>query len=144
MKKTLLHFSAFLTLAATFYLPAQTTKPATTPASRSSLLDINTATPEQLLALPGMGRAYVQRIISGRPYTAKNQLLSRGILPEPAYEKISQQIIAKRIYQDVLAKGVPKPCNPWISTAPVCRMAAEQTRASPALPARESLLPVRG
>jgi DNA uptake protein ComE-like DNA-binding protein len=85
-------------LAATALLPAQTAKSAHVPSpARADLLDINTATPEQLLALPGMGRAYVQRIIAGRPYTAKNQLLTRGILPEPAYEKIAAQIVARRV-----------------------------------------------
>ena len=48
------------------------------------LLDINTATAAKLKALPGMGDAYVQRVIAGRPYTAKNQLTTRGILPAEA------------------------------------------------------------
>jgi competence protein ComEA len=95
MKKTFLQLFALLAFAVVF-LPAQTPKPMPF-ADRSALLDINTATPEQLLALPGMGRAYAQRVIAGRPYTAKNQLLSRGILPETAYEKIAPQIVAKRI-----------------------------------------------
>ncbi len=63
-------------------------------AASKGLLDINTATAAQLKALPGMGDAYVQRIIAGRPYTAKNQLTTRGILPQDAYEKIKDQIIA--------------------------------------------------
>jgi hypothetical protein len=65
-------------------------------AASKDLLDINTATPAQLKALPGMGDAYVQRVISGRPYTAKNQLTTRGILPAGAYEKIKPLIIAHR------------------------------------------------
>ena len=65
-------------------------------AASKDLLDINTATEAQLKALPGMGDAYAQRIIAGRPYTAKNQLLQRGILPQPAYEKIKPLIIAHR------------------------------------------------
>jgi DNA uptake protein ComE-like DNA-binding protein len=97
MNKTLLRTLTLVTLAATMLLPAQTPKPNAPAATRSALLDINTAAPEQLLALPGMGRAYIQRIIAGRPYTAKNQLLTRGILPETAYEKIAPQIVAKRI-----------------------------------------------
>ena len=89
---------ALLILTAVTLLPAQTPKPVpVTAGSRSALLDINTATPEQLLALPGMGRAYVQRVIAGRPYTAKNQLVSRGILPETAYEKMAAQIVAKKV-----------------------------------------------
>jgi competence protein ComEA len=65
-------------------------------AASKDLLDINTATVEQLKALPGMGDAYAQRIIAGRPYTAKNQLTMRGILPQPAYEKIKPLIVAHR------------------------------------------------
>jgi DNA uptake protein ComE-like DNA-binding protein len=66
-------------------------------AASKGLLDINTATAAQLKALPGMGDAYVQRVIAGRPYTAKNQLTTRGILPAAEYEQIKQQIIAHRV-----------------------------------------------
>jgi competence protein ComEA len=76
-----------LAAAATFGLATQ---PGLTP------LDLNTATPAQLKALPGMGDAYVQRIIEGRPYTAKNQLVTRGVLPAAAYEKIAPMVIARR------------------------------------------------
>jgi len=64
--------------------------------AQGPLLDINTATPVQLAALPGMGPVYVRRIIAGRPYTAKNQLVTRGVLPKPAYEGIQDRIIAHR------------------------------------------------
>jgi len=66
-------------------------------AADANKLDLNTATAEQLKALPGMGDAYVKRIIEGRPYTAKNQLTTRGILPAEAYEKIKDQVIAHRV-----------------------------------------------
>jgi DNA uptake protein ComE-like DNA-binding protein len=66
-------------------------------AASKLLLDINTATPDQLKALPGMGDAYVARIVAGRPYTAKNQLTTRGIIPAATYEKIKEQIIAHRV-----------------------------------------------
>jgi competence protein ComEA len=72
---------------------AQATKSA---ASSAAPLDINTATPDQLKAISGIGDAYAKRIIDGRPYTAKNQLLTRGILPAATYNKIKDQIIAKR------------------------------------------------
>ena len=65
-------------------------------AATGDLLDINTATAAELKALPGMGDAYVQRVIAGRPYTAKNQLTTRGILPAEAYAKIKDLIIAHR------------------------------------------------
>jgi DNA uptake protein ComE-like DNA-binding protein len=80
--------------------PAPTAKPTQSIsqkiAASKDLLDINTATAAQLKALPGMGDEYVRRIIAGRPYTAKNQLTTRGILPESAYEAIKDQIIAHR------------------------------------------------
>lgn len=81
--------AVFLLVAAITPSVALTTRP-TAPA----LLDINTAAPDQLKALPGMGVVYVRRIIDGRPYAAKNQLLNRGVIPLGAYNKIKDQIIA--------------------------------------------------
>jgi len=62
----------------------------------SEPLDINTASPKQLDALPGFGPAYTRRVIAGRPYTAKNQLSTRGVIPSGAYERISELIVAHR------------------------------------------------
>jgi competence protein ComEA len=61
------------------------------------LLDINMASPQQLNALPGFGPAYTRRVIAGRPYASKNQLVTRGILPQEAYDHISARIIAHRV-----------------------------------------------
>jgi competence protein ComEA len=63
----------------------------------SESLDINTASPHQLNALPGFGPAYTRRVIAGRPYTAKNQLFTRGVIPQGAYERISDLIVAHRV-----------------------------------------------
>lgn len=65
-------------------------------AESKTRMDINTATAEQLKTLPGIGDAYVARIIGGRPYTAKNQLVQRGILPQNVYAGITDRIIAHR------------------------------------------------
>jgi len=60
-------------------------------------LDLNTATLAQLKSLPGMGVVYAQRVIAGRPYTAKNQLVTRGILPRDTYEKLQSLVVAHRL-----------------------------------------------
>ncbi len=67
----------------------------------ADLLDINTATPRQLNALPGFGPAYTRRVIAGRPYSAKNQLVTRGVLPLEAYQRVSALIVAHRVSADV-------------------------------------------
>lgn len=73
---------------------ATTAATSSTPAAAANKLDINTATPDQLKAFPGIGDAYAKRIVDGRPYTAKNQLVTRGVLPAATYNKIKDQIIA--------------------------------------------------
>jgi competence protein ComEA len=94
LRRKLLAAALLFAVAPLFNL-AQTPKPpAATAAATAAPLDINTATADQLKAIPGIGDAYSKRIIDGRPYTAKNQLVSRGILPQGVYNKIKDQIIA--------------------------------------------------
>ncbi len=63
---------------------------------KAELLDINSASKQELMKLPGIGDAYSQKIIDGRPYRAKNQLVQKNIIPQATYDKISGQIIAKQ------------------------------------------------
>ena len=65
-------------------------------ASQTGQLDINSASKDQLMALPGVGTQYAQKIIDGRPYANKSQLRSRNIIPQSVYSKISGMVIAKQ------------------------------------------------
>ena len=75
--------------------PTATKKEAST-APKHEIIDINSATKEQLMTLPGIGDASADKIIAGRPYKTKSELKAKKIIPAATYSKISSHVVAKQ------------------------------------------------
>ena len=108
MKKLFLPVCAFVLTAAISFaadmktvpakpaMPAVDVKPPAAPAAKMELIDINSATEAELKTIPGIGDEYSKKIMAGRPFSNKSQLLSKKIIPKPVYDKIKEMIVAKQ------------------------------------------------
>lgn len=88
--------SASPVLAGTKAPAAKSEKSDKAAASKKEPLDINSASEDELKALPGIGEAYAKKIIDGRPYKRKDELVQKKIVPKATYDKIQKQIAAKQ------------------------------------------------
>ena len=118
--------------------PAKAT--GTTPAP----LDINTATREELIKQPAIGAAIADKIIAGRPWGAKNELVTKQVLSKAAYDKVAKFIIAKQAPKaPALKAAAVKPVTPTPAVAPAQTATSAAKHAMPAQTAVKSALPTQ-
>lgn len=77
--------------------PAKKATPApAAAAAKADIVDINSASEDTLKTVPGIGDAYAKKIIAGRPYKGKNELVSKNVLPAGVYAKVKDRLVAKQ------------------------------------------------
>ena len=96
MKLTRILLAFVLGLGLTMADTAPTKKAPAAASKAADLLDLNSASESQLETLPGIGDAYAKKIIAGRPYKGKNELIDKKIIPAATYAKIKDKVIAKQ------------------------------------------------
>jgi len=77
--------------------PAQTARPKAAAAPAASLVDLNSASRDDLMTLDGVGEVRADAIIRARPFKAKTELVERHIIPEALYDKLADKLIARPV-----------------------------------------------
>jgi len=98
-KWIVLLITALSLMAAPYQQPkakSSTADKTSTSSTSAKVIDINTASQDELKSLPGIGDAYSAAIIKNRPYANKRQLVSKKVIPQATYDKIADRVVAKQ------------------------------------------------